>query len=323
MPEVNGTDTGDIFDDIPTLDFSGTAFLDTNLVGEVTVGNLIACAVIVLAVLVIAKIITGTLHRVLLGKVELNSINFIKKMVRWVIYLIGFLILSPQLHLDLSGLMVAGGVVAVAFGFASQNTLSNFVAGVLLMFERPITVGDNISVKGIEGYVEDIGLLSTKVRTYEGIYVRIPNDSLFTSDITNYVSNVVRRFEYSVDISYSEDAEKAIKIIKEVVDRHPYALKNPAPGVYVNKLGASGIEIKIRIWSPSGYWWDARTELLWSIFKALKNADVEIPFDQLVVWFGEDEAEKLNNEKLKSKPKVSEILGKSEEAPENTHREER
>ncbi|MDO5844721.1 MAG: mechanosensitive ion channel family protein [Methanocorpusculum sp.] len=311
----------DILENFPSLDISGNAFLDTKLLGEVTIGNLIACAIIIVIVLIISRIVSGAIRRVLIGKAEVNSINFITKLVRWVIYFIGFLVLSPQLHLDLSGLLVAGGVVAVAFGFASQNTLSNFVAGVLLMFERPITIGDNISVKGTEGYVEDIGLLSTKIRTYEGIYVRIPNDTLFTSDITNYVSNVARRFDYSVDISYSEDADKAIKIIKKVIDTHPYALKSPSPSVYVNELGASGISIKVRIWSPSGYWWDARVDLLWKIFKALKTANVDIPFDQLVIWFGQEEAEKLKAEKLKTKETVSEIMSKAETAPENTRKQ--
>lgn len=310
-----------ILEDIPTLDISGNAFLDTKILGDITMGNVIACAIIVIIFLILSRVVTGALRKILLGKAEINSINFITKLVRWVLYFIGFLVLSPQLHLDLSGLLVAGGVVAVAFGFASQNTLSNFVAGVLIMFERPISIGDNISVKGTDGYVEDIGLLSTKIRTYEGIYVRIPNDTLFTSDITNYVSNVARRFDYSLDISYSEDADKAIKIAKKVIDSHPYALKNPAPSVYVNELGASGISIRVRIWSPSGYWWDARTDLLWKIFKALKTANVDIPFDQLVIWFGQEEAEKLKAEKLKMKDSVSDIMSKAETAPENTRKQ--
>ncbi|MBQ4598109.1 MAG: mechanosensitive ion channel family protein, partial [Methanocorpusculum sp.] len=247
-------------------------------------------------------------------------IDLTVKSLRTVIYVIGVIVACSQLKIDISGLLVAGGVVGVAVGFASQNTLSNLVAGILLMFERPIGVGDSIVVNGTEGYVEGIGLLSTRVRTYSGLYVRIPNDSLFTSEITNLVSNVARRFDYNISIRYSDDAKKAIKAAKRVIDQHPYALKNPAPSVYVDELGAHGIELKVRIWSPSGFWWDARTELLWSIFKALRQEDIDVPFDQLTVWFGEEDAAKLQSSLAEGTDMtVEEILGKSEKAPENAN----
>jgi 2,3-bisphosphoglycerate-dependent phosphoglycerate mutase len=254
--------------------------------------------------------------RVLAGKVEINNSTFLAKLVRWGTYFVGIVAASPFLHIDFSGLMVAGGIVAIAIGFASQNTLSNFVAGVLLMFERPVGIGDNISVNGIEGYVEDIGLLSTTIRTYEGIYVRIPNASMFSSDITNYVAHIARRFDYNIGIRYTDDADKAIKVIKEVIEKHPYALKNPGPSVYVDELGNNSINLKVRIWCPSGFWWDVRTDMLWKLFQALRKAGIDIPFPQLTLWYGED-APKPAKVAKSSGFSAQEVLGKSEVSPEN------
>ena len=298
---------------------TGNTLLDSKIIGEITFGNLFAAIIIIIATYIIGKFLSILILRILAGKVDPNNSTFFVKLVKWVIYFIGFLIASPFLHVDLSGLMVAGGVVAVALGFASQNTLSNFVAGVLLMFERPVALGDNISVNGTEGYVQEIGLLSTTIRTYEGIFVRIPNDSMFSSDITNYVAHIARRFDYDIGISYSEDADKAIGIIRQVIDKHPYALISPAPKIYVDLLDASSVNLKVRIWAPSGYWWDVRTELLWKIFKALRNAGVDIPFAQLTLWFGDD-AEKMKQLTKGTGFSPDEVLGKSIPSPENANK---
>ena len=131
--------------------------------------------------------------------------------------------------------------------------------------------------------------MSTTIRTYKGVSVRVPNEAMFTSDITNYVAHVARRFDYRITIRYKDDADKAVKIIKETIEKHPYALKNPAPSVFVDDVGPNGSNLDIRIWSPSGYWWDAKTELLWKIVRELRSAGIVIPFDQNVVWFGHDQ----------------------------------
>ncbi|MEA5036880.1 Small-conductance mechanosensitive channel [bioreactor metagenome] len=299
-----------------SLLFTGNSFLDTKLIGEITYGDMLGVIIIAVLTYLLARTLSTLLRRILAGKVETSNIAFLAKLLKWTLYFIGFLLISPYLHLDLSGLMVAGGVVAVAFGFASQNTLSNFVAGVLLMFERPVAVGDNISVKETEGYVEDIGLLSTTIRTYKGLYVRIPNASMFSSEITNYVAHIARRFDYDIGIRYTDDADKAVKVIKEVIEKHPYALRSPAPSVFVDELGTNSINLKVRIWCPSGFWWDVKTDLLWKIFKALRKANIDIPFPQLTLWYGE-EAPKSTRMSGSNGFTPEEVLGKSELSPEN------
>ena len=280
--------TGSPFSEIDDPGFLGTQpFLNFGI--KMTYGDLIAVLLILIATFIIAKIVSGLVRRMFSGSIEKSNLSFMEKLTRWIIYFFGFLAISGPLGIDFSGLLVAGGIIGVAVGFASQNTLSNVVAGILLMFERPVNLGDNISVKGTEGYVEDIGLMSTTIRTYKGVYVRVPNEAMFTSDITNYVAHVARRFDYKITIRYKDDADKAVKIIKETIEKHPYALKNPAPSVFVDDVGPNGSNLNVRIWSPSGYWWDAKTELLWKIVRELRSAGIVITFDQNVIWFGHDQ----------------------------------
>ncbi|HJJ98907.1 MAG TPA: mechanosensitive ion channel family protein [Methanocorpusculum sp.] len=267
---------------------SSNGFFDTVLINGITYGDLLGVVITLISTLIVAKTFSGIVNRTFTGKIETNNIIFMQKLVRWVIYFIGLLVMSPLLHLDFSGLMVAGGVVAVAVSFASQKPISNVVAGLLIMFERPVKISDNIKIKGTEGYVEDIGLMSTTLRTDEGIYVRVPNETMFTSAITNYAAHIARRFQYLISIRYSDDATKAIEVIRGVIDKHPYALKSPSPDVYVDELGAHGVILVVQIWSPSKYWYNARKDLLGKIAKALRAADIDIPFEQQFIWEGKD-----------------------------------
>lgn len=114
----------------------------------------------------------------------------------------------------------------------------------------------------------------------------------------NYVAHIARRFEYSITIRYKDDADKAMQIIKDTISKHPYALKSPSPSVFVDTLGPNGTNLNIRIWSPSGHWWDARTELLQKIMQALRAEGIMMPFDQNVLWFGNTPPQTLQSKKL-------------------------
>ncbi|MDD3933996.1 MAG: mechanosensitive ion channel family protein, partial [Methanoculleus sp.] len=173
-------------------------------------------------------------------------------------------------------------------GFASQSVVSNLVSGLFLMFEHPIKIGDGINVAGVSGSVEDIRILSTIVKTHDGIFTRIPNEKVFTSNITNYVHNAARRFEYQISVRYEDDADAAIRIIKEVIWTHPFALKSPAPSVFVDNFGDDGVNLTAYIWAPARNWWDVRTSLLWQIKQKLEENGIEMPYPQRTVWFADE-----------------------------------
>lgn len=253
----------------------------------ITVLDVALFVIIIFVALVIARVLTQRVRLVLPERIPKNDRELISKILYFVIVGIGILTALPYINADLSGLFVAGGVFAIIIGFAGQNVFSNFIAGMILFIERPIKIGDNIGVQDVLGTVEDIRILSTIIKTYDGIYTRIPNFTIFTANIINYVAHVARRFEYSVGIRYQDDADLAMSVIRSVIEQHPFALKNPAPMIFVDELGDNGVIISVRIWAPSTVWWDVRTELLWKIKVALEDAGIEIPFPQRTIWFPE------------------------------------
>ncbi|MDN7024129.1 mechanosensitive ion channel family protein [Methanoculleus sp. FWC-SCC1] len=263
-----------------------TAVLETP-VGpwDFTVGNLLVVIVILAVGVAVAKFLALNVRKALAEKVPKNDLELLAKIVYYATILVALMVALPNLNLDLSGLLVAGGIASLVIAFASQSVVSNLVSGLFLMVERPIKIGDNIGVEGISGNIEDVRVLSTVVRTYDGVYVRIPNEKVFTSNITNYVQNVARRFEYTVGIRYSDDADTAIRIVKETIWQHPFALKEPAPSVFVDSLGDNSVNLTVYIWAPAREWWGVRTELLWQIKVALEENGIEIPFPQRTLWF--------------------------------------
>jgi small-conductance mechanosensitive channel len=276
--------------------------LDTVVYGDVTFWNLVTVGIILIAAMIITQIIHINLKKALSDKLQKNELEILLKVVRYSIIVIAILSVLPLLSINLTGLLVAGGFAGIVIGFASQSVVANLVSGIFLIIERPIKIGDQIAIEGVEGYVEDIHFFSTIVRSYDGIYVRLPNEKVFTNIISNYDVDVARRIQYKVGISYNDDSSRAIKLLGDILDAHPYVLKNPAPQIYMESLGDSSVNLTAYFWAPTTEWFSVKMELLSKIKSAFDDAGIEIPFPQRVLWFGEEEvAGQLEKKKKRQK----------------------
>lgn len=262
--------------------------LDRVLYGGVTLLDLFISIIIIFAAVIIGKAISLRIRYSLKDKVSKDRLNTISKFIYFLFLIVGLLIVLPILEFSISGFLVAGGILGIIVGFASQSIVTNLISGLFLTFERPFKVDDIVRLGGeggTIGVVEDIKIISTTMRTFDGVYVRVPNEKVFTGNIINYLENIVRRFEYDVGIRYKDDADEAMEIIKELIEEQPLALKNPEAQVFVQSLGSSAVELKVRIWAPSTEWYPLRMELLWKIKKKLEENGIQVPFNQQEVWF--------------------------------------
>jgi len=262
---------------------------DLKIYGNISVFSLAFAALILIAALVGGKIVAISLRRSMREKVPEHHLDMLCKVAYYVIVAGGAMWALSALGVSLSGLMVAGGVAGLVLGFASQQIVGNLVSGLFLMVERPVKIGDQVNIEGTSGFVEDIRIISTSIRTYEGVLVRMPNEKVFTSNITNLVALGCRRIEYALAIRYEDDAEVAARAIKRVLQEHPFVLVEPEPEVFVDSLGDNGVNLTVRFWSPIATWYATRTELLWHVKKALQAEGMEIPFPQRVVRLVADE----------------------------------
>ena len=260
------------------------SFFNQVLYAGVTVAHITYAIVIFLIGILLVRFSNSYLRRELKEYLDKDQSAIIVRLIKYVILAVLFFTILPLLGVDLSGLIVAGGIVGIAVGFASQSILSNLISGIFLMIERPIKIGDSISIDTIDGIVDSINIMSTTLRSFDGLFVRIPNSKVFTSDIKNFDTNKARRFQYVIGIRYQDDATKAIELIKQVLDEDSLALVYPKPRVFVDELADSSVNLKVWVWAPAQEWVTAKRRILWKLKVRLEENGIEIPFPQRVVW---------------------------------------
>lgn len=243
-------------------------------------------ALIILAVgYVVVKIITRITSRILLKLYPRQITIIVLRIIYYSLLFILIVVFLTSLGIDVSGLMLAGGFAGLVVGVALQPVLSNVFAGLYIIAEKVVQPGNAVEVSGVSGEVISLSIMFTRIRTWDGVIVTVPNNLLLSSVLKNYSKTTARRVEITVPIAYGEDVEKAYKVIREVIDKYPYILVEPSPDIFVSSAGDSGLLVTIRAWVPRQYYYQAVKDLPWLIVKAVSNAGIEIPFPQLSIWF--------------------------------------
>lgn len=203
------------------------------------------------------------------------------------IVLLGFFQALRQAGFDIGVLLGAAGIVTVALGFAAQTSASNLISGLFLMGERPFVLGDAVQVGSTVGEVVSIDLLSVKLRTFDNLLVRMPNESLLKSEITNLTRHPIRRLDIPIGVAYSEDPERVRTVLEDVAEANELCLDEPAPIFFVLGFGDSAIQLRYSAWTTTVHFFEFRTRFLGEIKRAFDAEGVEFPFPQQTLTFGE------------------------------------
>ncbi len=264
---------------------------DSQIVGGLTLLSLLVGAIIMISGVITARIARMIFTKYYAAGLPVDTSKNFGKLIYFGIIIISFLIFTTSQGLDLSGLIVAGGIFAVVIGFATQSVVSNLISGAFLMVEKPARQGDTIEIPdiGVSGVLLDINTFSSRIRKFDGTVIRVPNEKFFTSHIRTLTSSPVRRAKATVGISYESDIEQAISVIKKEIARvMPFVLQSPEPEFRIEELGDSSVNIVIFVWHPKEDWGQVQPYLLKVIKHALDAAKIEIPFPQRVIWRGEN-----------------------------------
>jgi len=217
------------------------------------------------------------------SNIELGVRIAVGTILRYVVVLIGLFIILQTFGIDLSSVTILAGALGVGIGFGLQNVTNNFVSGLIILFERPIKVGDRIEVADITGDVTKISMRATTITTNDNISVIVPNSEFISSTVINW-SHTDRdiRLNIPVGVSYNEDPEKVKNVLLEVVDANSGVLRNPKPDVLFDKYDDSSINFSLRVWTSEyinrpGV---LKSQLYFEIFKRFRKEGIEIPFPQ-------------------------------------------
>jgi small-conductance mechanosensitive channel len=172
--------------------------------------------------------------------------------------------------------------VGVGVGFGLQNVVNNFVSGLILLFERPIQVGDSVQLGTLTGEVKRIGIRSSTVRTFDGAEVIVPNANLVSDQVTNWtLSDRMRRIDLDIGIAYGTDPQRVVAVLTEVARSSPGVLPEPAPVVLFLGFGDSALNFQVRAWTARfEEWMKTRSDLGLAVQMALRAEGIDIPFPQ-------------------------------------------
>jgi len=205
----------------------------------------------------------------------------ISLVIRYFIIAAGIILALSSLGVDLSKFNLMAGALGLGIGFGLQNVISNFVSGLILVFERPILVGDTVEVNNLMGTVKRIGVRSSNISTFDGAEVVVPNSNLISNDLINWtLSSNIKRNEILIGVAYGTDINLVLKILRETVDSNDDALKDPKPQALFSDFGDSSLNFRLRFWVPFELGLTSKSDVSVALYNAFAEQGIEIPFPQ-------------------------------------------
>jgi small-conductance mechanosensitive channel len=257
---------------------------------KVTIWTLLYLLFLFVLLLIFSRKTKKWLTEKILTKSSLNlgARMALATIIRYFVIFIGVVIILQTAGINLTALHVLAGTVGIGLGFGLQNILSNFISGIIILFERHITVGDRIEVGGIGGDVVAIKTRSTTVMTNDNIAIVIPNSKFITENVVNWSlngSNV--RFRVPVTVACDSDLRRVVELLEDVARCNPDVLGDPSPSVEFLQFGNSGLNLELRVWSTTLTHRKATliSALNFSINEKFLEHGIEIPYPQLEIRF--------------------------------------
>jgi small-conductance mechanosensitive channel len=250
----------------------------------ITPGSLAASLVLFVIFVVAARIMVKTVTSRLLRRLKIeDSIRYtMERTLMYLLIVVGAVVALEFVGISLSGLAVVFGFLSVGIGFGLQNITSNFISGVIVLFERHVKVGDRVTVGDTEGDIVSISPRATTVKTINNISIIVPNSSFISENVINWSHGDPKvRIDIDVGVSYDSDLDTVLRCLREVAEDNPKVLREPKPDILHRGFGDSAWDMRLRCWlsNPKGRP-IIRSELNCAIVKKFRENGVEIPFPQ-------------------------------------------
>ncbi|MEE4285986.1 MAG: mechanosensitive ion channel family protein [Mariniphaga sp.] len=212
----------------------------------------------------------------------------INRAIQYTGFVILFFIVISELKINLAPVFGAAGVIGLVVGIASQTSIGNIISGFFLVSEKSFEIGDIIRIGDKTGTVYSIDLLSIKIRTFDNLLIRIPNQTVISTELINVTRFPIRRMDVIVSVAYKEDLGKVKSILEEVARQNPLCLDEPEPIIIFQAFGASGIDIQLGVWTERANYLKVKNSVFQEIKDAFNREGIEIPFPHISLYTGEE-----------------------------------
>jgi len=243
--------------------------------------------IILVVGLIIIYTIAHIVKKLLPQKLSQQRKMIINRFVQYSGFITLLLIVVSELDINLNAIFGAAGVIGIVVGVASQTSIGNIVSGFFLVSEKSFEIGDLIRIGDKTGVVYSIDLLSIKIKTFDNLLLRIPNQTVISSEVTNVTRFPIRRLDFEINVAYKEDLEKVKQVLLRVVKRNPLCLDEPEPIIVFKTFGPSGINILLGVWFEKTNYLKVKNSVFQEIKTAFEAEKIEIPFPHVSIYTGE------------------------------------
>ncbi|MBT8446054.1 MAG: mechanosensitive ion channel family protein [Gammaproteobacteria bacterium] len=243
-------------------------------------------AVLLVAGFVLARLLSRVVAHALEERLDAHQHILARRIIFYTVLGLFVTMTLRELGFSLHVLMGAAGLFTVAIGFASQTSVSNLISGMFLLAERPFRVGDVIRIGETSGEVIGIDMLSIKLRTFDNLFVRIPNEQVIKTQLTTMTRFPIRRYDLQVGVAYKEDLANVRKVLLEVADANPLCLHEPQPLLIFQGFADSALSIQFSVWALRENFLELRNTMAEDIKAAFDAAGIEIPFPHRTLYSG-------------------------------------
>jgi small-conductance mechanosensitive channel len=252
-----------------------------------TIEKLLRIGIILVVGIVIITIIASVMNKLLPTKMSQQRQMLIKRFVRYTAIVILFLIVISELEINLTAIFGAAGVIGIVIGVASQTSIGNIVSGFFLVSEKPFEIGDLIRIGDKTGTVYSIDLLSIKIKTLDNLLLRIPNQTVISTEVINVTKFPIRRMDIDISVAYKEDLAKVKSVLERIVKRNPLCLDEPEPLIIFKTFGDHGINILLGVWFEKANFLKVKNSIFMEIKSTFDAEGIEIPFPHVSIYAGE------------------------------------
>jgi len=259
------------------------------IVGFFTPQRLQTLVLIVVAIaggIVATKILNTIARRVTRKYLSQQYKMLIQKGIRYTGAVIILFIVLHLLGVKITALLGAAGIVGIAIGFASQTSMSNLISGLFLISEKPFEIGDVIKAGGTVGIVLSIDLLSVKIKTFDNQYIRVPNEKLLGSELTNITRFPIRRLDINLGVAYKTDVNHLKKVLLDIAAANPHCLDEPEPLIVFTNFGDSALGFLFGVWFYKTDYLALKNSIMQEIKERFDAEGIEIPFPHISVYAG-------------------------------------
>lgn len=227
--------------------------------------------------LIVARLVSGSLARMLAARLEKQQVRLMQRLAFYLILGVFLTAALNQLGFNLGVILGAASVATVAIGFAAQTSTANIISGLFLIAERPFSIGDVIQVGGTTGVVLSIDWLSVKLRTFDNLYVRIPNETLIKTEIRTLTRFPIRRFDFRFLVAYEEDLKRVRELLLDVAAENSLVLEEPRALIIMDGFEESGVRIQFSVWAKAENFLDVKNSVLEEVKHTFREHEIDVP----------------------------------------------